>query len=142
MIRTGWNAAEFILGLCSGGASAAGVFALITVIGIIPRMAGFSRSAVHIRKYEWAVIAGGSLGNLWYLLRPSIHLDLGMALTEGVTGFMTGVFVGSLVMALAEIWQVFPIIIRRTRLRTGIRYLGLALAFGKTVGALLYFLNI
>ncbi len=131
-------AAEFLFGICGGGAAAAGVFALITVIGIIPRMAGFTHSAVHIHKYEWAVILGGTLGNVWYLLKPLVILPFGN-LIELCIGLAIGAFVGSLVMALAEIWQVFPIMVRRSRLRVGVRYLGLALALGKTIGAFIYF---
>ncbi len=141
MREIGLYAAEFLFGICSGGAAAAGVFALITVIGIIPRMADFSHTAVHIHKYEWAVIAGGTAGNLWYLLCPSFTAGSMGYLLELAAGLAYGMFVGSLVMALAEVWQVFPILIRRTRLRIGISYLGLALALGRTVGALIYFLE-
>jgi len=141
MSEIGWGTAEFLLGVCSGGAAAAGVFALVTVIGIIPRLAGVTRSAIHVTRYEWAVIAGGSLGNLWYLLKPELWQGKAGTALELFFGMMSGIFVGSLIMALAEVWQVFPIIIRRTRLRVGIRYIGLAIAFGKTAGALLYFLK-
>lgn len=132
---------ELVLGISSGGVAAAGVFALITVIGIIPRMAGFSRTADRIHGYEWAVITGGSIGNIWYLIKPELVLFGGQQLTELIIGLASGAFVGSLVMALAEVWQVFPIVIRRSHLRIGIRYLGLALALGKTTGALIYFIK-
>lgn len=134
-------AAELFMGLCSGAAVSAGVFALISVVGIIPRLAGYSHTGRHICKYEWAVIMGGSLMNLWYFFRP------GMALTgwaakaaEGLVGLEIGMFTGSLVMALAEVLQVFPILIRRIKLRAGVMYLGLAIALGKAAGAAVYFL--
>lgn len=135
-------AAELLIGLCAGAATSAGVFALISVVGIIPRLAGHSHTGRCIHKYEWAVILGGSLTNIWYFFQPSAAL-LGIFgyLLEGAVGVGIGMFVGSLVMALAEVLQVFPILIRRVRLRAGVMYLGLAMAFGKAVGAVIYFWN-
>lgn len=136
---------ELFAGICAGGAAAAGVFALITVIGIIPRMAARSQTARRIHGYEWSVIAGGTLGNIWYLVlhhAPEAGVFLPFAgVLEAVFGLAAGVFTGSLVMALAEIVQVFPIMIRRTRLRAGIRFLPAALALGKMAGAFWYFLR-
>ena len=41
-------AAEVLVGLSAGAAASAGVFALITVIGILPRWAGHTRTARHV----------------------------------------------------------------------------------------------
>ena len=46
-------AAEVLVGLSAGAAASAGVFALITVIGILPRWAGHTRTARHVSLYEW-----------------------------------------------------------------------------------------
>lgn len=148
------TAAELFLGLCGGAATAAGVFALISVVGIIPRMAGYSHTGTHIHGYEWAVVMGGTLSNVWYLCQSIWSEEwrrAGSAImetcrfippaAEAILGLLIGMFVGSLAMALAEILQVFPIMVRRTRLRAGVMYLAIALALGKTAGALVYFLN-
>lgn len=138
-LRAVWAA---VFGICCGSVTSAGVFALISVVGIIPRMAGFSHTGKRIRAYEWAVILGGSLANLWYFLRPTVSLyPWAAAVLEVLIGLGMGMFVGSLAMALAEILQVFPIMIRRTRLKVGTRYLSLALALGKMVGSIWYFLQ-
>ena len=52
------------IGLLCGAATAAGSFALITSLGIVPRMAGKSSTAVHVIAYENALILGGILGNV------------------------------------------------------------------------------
>ena len=59
-------AAEVLIGLSAGAAASAGVFALITVIGILPRWAGHTRTAHHVSLYEWSVILGGTAGNLFF----------------------------------------------------------------------------
>ncbi len=59
-------AAEVLVGLSAGAAASAGVFALITVIGILPRWAGHTRTARHVSLYEWSVILGGTAGNLFF----------------------------------------------------------------------------
>ena len=64
--------AEVLVGVSAGAAASAGVFALITVIGILPRWAGHTRTARHVSLYEWSVILGGTAGNLIFLLQPSL----------------------------------------------------------------------
>ena len=59
-------AAEVLVGLSAGAAASAGVFALITVIGILPRWAGHTRTARHVSLYEWSVILGGTVGILFF----------------------------------------------------------------------------
>ena len=66
------TAAEVLVGVSAGAAASAGVFALITVIGILPRWAGHTRTAHHVSLYEWSVILGGTAGNLIFLLQPSL----------------------------------------------------------------------
>ena len=48
----------FLTGIAGGMTTAAGVFALITVIGMIPRMAGVTRTGHRVRIYETAIALG------------------------------------------------------------------------------------
>ena len=57
----------------------------------------------------------------------------------GVMGLSVGIFVGCLVMSLAETLQALPVISRRIRLAVGLQYLILSLGIGKMLGALVYF---
>ena len=126
----------FGIGFSGGLVTAAGVFALITVLGIVPRMAGATRTALHVRLYESAIIAGGSLADIWDVFALSGGLSAEI-LTLG--GLGSGVFVGSLVMALAETLNVVPIFCRRLRITRGVSFLVAAIAAGKWVGAWIYF---
>jgi stage V sporulation protein AB len=50
-----------------------------------------------------------------------------------------GIFVGCIAIAIAEMLNTIPIFVRRIRLGRGLGITLLAVALGKTVGALLYF---
>ena len=131
-----WTA-ELLIGISSGAAASAGVFSLITVIGILPRWAGKTRTAAYVSWYEWSVIAGGTAANLCYLLKLRL---VAVPLIEAMTGLFMGIFVGGLIMSLAEVLDVFPILLRRARLQTGIPWMVLMMGAGKAAGALLFFL--
>lgn len=125
-----------VIGVAAGVTTAAGVFALITVIGIIPRLAGKSRTGKYIHLYEIAVILGGISGCAIQIYQiPILIGKIGL----GGIGLAYGIFVGSLIMSLAETLDVFPIMIRRVRLIKGLPYIVLGLALGKALGALLFF---
>ena len=132
-------AAEVLVGLSAGAAASAGVFALITVIGILPRWAGHTRTARHVSLYEWSVILGGTVGNLIFLMQPSFP---GNEIIEGAAGLFIGIFVGGLIMSLAEVLDVFPILLRRGRIQSGIPWMVLSIGIGKMLGAYLYFSNL
>ena len=124
------TAAEVLVGVSAGAAASAGVFALITVIGILPRWAGHTRTAHHVSLYEWSVILGGTAGNLIFLLQPSLP---GKEILEAAAG---------LFMSLAEVLDVFPILLRRGRIQSGIPWMVLSIGIGKMLGAYLYFSNL
>lgn len=132
-------AAEVLVGVSAGAAASAGVFALITVIGILPRWAGHTRTAHHVSLYEWSVILGGTAGNLIFLLQPSLP---GKKILEAAAGLFMGIFVGGLIMSLAEVLDVFPILLRRGRIQSGIPWMVLSIGIGKMLGAYLYFSNL
>ena len=132
-------AAEVLVGVSAGAAASAGVFALITVIGILPRWAGHTRTAHYVSLYEWSVILGGTAGNLIFLLQPSLP---GKEILEAVAGLFMGIFVGGLIMSLAEVLDVFPILLRRVRIQSGIPWMVLSIGIGKMLGAYLYFSNL
>ncbi len=130
------QAAMAFLGLCSGLTVAAGVFAFITMLGIIPRLAGRTGTAHYMYQYENAVILGGTLGNIWILF--GIHLPLS-AVFVCLFGLFAGIFVGCLAMALAEMLRAFPIMVNRVQLKEGFPIVVLAIALGKMTGTLFQF---
>lgn len=86
--------------------------------------------------YEDAVAAGGSLGAVISVYHPAVPFA-GCLLP--VMGLFGGIFVGCWAMALAEMLDLFPIFIRRIRMVRGIAAVMIGIAFGKCLGALLFF---
>ena len=109
-----------LIGLASGVAVATGIFAFITMLGIIPRLAARTKTANHVVWYETMIIAGGAL--------TSIFL--------AVYGLFAGVYVGCLVMALAEMLRVIPILVNRLQIKEAFYLIPLAIAIGKITGTL------
>lgn len=126
-----------LIGIAAGGSIAAGVFAFLVAIGIFPRVIAKTRTRRQIRLYETMLILGGSSGNLLDL--HPILIGFGGRLLLLVLGLAIGIFVGCLVMSLAETLQAFPILERRIHMTDGLQWVIIAFAIGKTVGALCYF---
>ncbi|WP_334293468.1 stage V sporulation protein AB [Lacrimispora celerecrescens] len=125
------------IGLSAGGIIAAGVFAFLVIIGVFPRLIGMTHTKKHILLFESVIILGGVLGNLWDIYE--IPIGFGGNLALGTYGFSVGIFVGILVMSLAETLKALPIFSRRIHLAVGLQYLILSLGLGKLIGSLIYF---
>ena len=123
--------------IASGLLVSSGIFAFIAAIGIVPRMAWRTGTRHYIRWYEDVIVLGGIFGTTTmfvdYRLPPSDFLISAVALFNGL-------FVGVLAMALTEVLNVMPILMRRARLTKGLQWIILAFALGKVVGSLLYYL--
>jgi len=129
-----------VIGFSGGVAVAGGVFAFISILGIIPRMADRLGLASHIYQMETVIAAGGITGCIISIFQ--IHLAIGM-LGLVIIGLFAGAFVGSLAMALAETLKVIPVLCQRTSLKFGFPVLITALGLGKALGSLfqLYFVR-
>lgn len=126
-----------VIGFSSGTLIAGGVFAIIVTLGIVPRLAQRTGTIQYIPLYEDAIVIGGIFGTSTMLI--DYYLPIGRILV-GFLGFCLGVFVGCLAVALAEILNVMPIFMRRSRITKGIPVIVCGLALGKVLGSLLYFL--
>lgn len=126
-----------VIGFSSGVVVAAAVFAFISVIGIVPRLIERTNTRAYITFYENCIIFGGVAGT--FLSFWPITIPLGK-LALVVVGVSNGIFIGSLLVALAEIINVLPIMSRRFNLTGGIAFFILTLGLGKSIGSLLYWL--
>ena len=126
-----------LLGLFSGLVVATAVVAFITAVGVVPRLAQKTKTERYSRVYEVAITLGGLAGTVFSFWQ--FNLPLGNVLVA-VFGLAGGIFFGALAMSLAEVLNVIPILMRRTRLKSGLFYLVIAIALGKLTGALIYFL--
>lgn len=125
-----------IFGLSAGLIAAGGVFALITAVGVLTRLAGKSHTASHIITYENAVIIGRIVGNIMTIFQPSINIGYWGA---AFTGIFMGIFVGCLATSLAENLNATSVFTRRVKLKLGMEYIVLSLAIGKAAGSLMYY---
>lgn len=57
----------FVIGLCSGALVAAGMFAFVTMIGVVSRMAASTKTICHAMRYEDCVVVGATVGNIFPL---------------------------------------------------------------------------
>ena len=122
-----------IIGFAGGVSVAAGTFALITALGIIPRLASRMGVAEHVYKLESAIVLGGTIGSLLSVYHFPMRIgDVGII----IFGLFAGIFVGCLSMALAEAIRVFPILCQRINLTYGIYLLIFMMAAGKALGTL------
>ena len=122
-----------IIGFAGGVSVAAGKFALITALGIIPRLASRMGVAEHVYKLESATVLGGTRGSLLSVYHFPMRIgDVGII----IFGLFAGIFVGCLSMALAEAIRVFPVLWQRINLNYGIYLLIFMMAAGKALGTL------
>ena len=129
-----------IIGLSSGVAVAGGLFSFIVELGVIADFADRTHTGDQILFYEDCVALGGMLGNLFFLFRPALITIFPLpAALLGIFGLFAGIFTGCWAMALAEILNVFPVFMRRTRIVRYITVLVVCTALGKGLGAWLFF---
>ncbi len=124
------------LGLASGLAISAGLFAFLIGLGVISDFADRTHTGKYVTLYEDFIVVGGILGNMFWVYQ--VDFLRGSWLLLGF-GLLSGIFVGCWSMALADILNIFPIFIRRAKITTGLSWLVVGMALGKSLGSLLYF---
>lgn len=125
-------------GLVSGGAVAAGTFAFIMIIGVVPRLVGKCHRAAGTMLFENMIILGAVAGCVWSVF-PELSIPFGQV-TLWIFGLSAGIFVGCIALALAEILDTYPILFRRLHVKEGLFWIISAVAIGKMCGSFYYFL--
>ena len=123
-------------GLAGGAISASGFFAVLTIVGIVNRFAKVTRTAKHIKLYEEMIILGAAIGNVLVIFELVVNIGI---IGCAFFGLLSGIFIGSFLVCLAETIKALPIFIRRVRISSGLGYIILFLAIGKGIGSLMYF---
>lgn len=120
-----------IAGLAAGGIVASCVVAVFIMLGVIPRLAGLTKTAKYLMTYENFFIGGTIIGNLLSFYKVNIPIGtIGLILF----GCFSGIYVGCMSVALAEVVKTVPIMSRRLNIRKGLPYFVIALALGKLIG--------
>lgn len=123
----------------SGAAIAAGTFAFFWVIGVVPRMLRTSGLRHKIMFFENVIMLGimaGTILTFWKEIPLPQLLSRFLLLCYGASA---GIFEGCIAVALAEILDTFPILFRRLKLMDGVKWVMIAMAFGKLAGSLFFF---
>ncbi len=139
-------------GLSFGLLAAAGVFTVLSAVGLIPRFIGNTHTAKEIWLYEdmviWGTIAGGLYSLFFDLLQLGafgenyLTADIWQVIANTIlliVGLFSGMFVGCLALAIAEMLDSIPIFTRRVSFRHGLGLVVLSIALGKLCGALYFF---
>lgn len=133
-----------LVGICSGIGVAAGTFAFLLVIRVIPRMvqkAKLEHKVIYIENIVFRGILFGTVLSLFSWKKKWLFTLLGRSILT-IFGFSAGIFVGCLAVALAEILDTFPIFFRRIQLKEEFgEVLLFVMAMGKMIGSLFYFLT-
>lgn len=143
-----------ILGISYGLLAAAGVFTVLVAVGLVPRFAGKTHTARKVVLYEEMVIFGTLAGGYFSIFtrygqagaflqgrfpeQMGLWLGLGRCF-QGIFGLFSGMFIGCLALAIAEMLDSIPIFSRRISFRHGIGLAVLSMAAGKLTGSLFYF---
>ncbi len=133
----------WLLGISYGALSAAGVFTVFVAVGLVPRFAGKTHTANKILVYEEMVVFGTIVGCIASIFRDElprvVWAPLPGILFQVIYGVFSGIFVGCLALAIAEMLDSIPIFSRRISLRHGLGLAILSMAAGKFLGSLFYF---
>lgn len=124
------------IGLSCGLIVSGGMFTVLLTVGLMPRFAGKTHTAKHVKLYESATI----LGTIFFCLMQLFEWEIPLTqIFLGFFGLFSGIFVGSLAVAIAEMLDGIPIFARRIQFRRGLGIALLCLAIGKSFGSFIYF---
>lgn len=111
--REGGNdSGYYFIGAMSGVFTAAGLFALITSVGVINRYADVSGTSRHVSLYEECIIIGATAANAVYVLGITVRIGMTGCI---IFGLISGIFIGTFLISLAETVKALPIFVHRQR---------------------------
>lgn len=131
------NLLEIIIGFSSGLAVGAGFVALITLLKILPRLIQLTKTVHFIHFFISSIIIGALFAG--YLSFTAIVWDYSL-FSSIIWGGFHGIFNGMLIAALAEVLNVFPVLLRRLHLKVWLKWFVMAFVLGKMAGSLFQWL--
>lgn len=124
-----------LFGFSGGAVVGSGVVALLTLLGIVPRLCQVSNTFNYIKFYELILIIGCIFGSIFSLF--NIRFNFGTS-SIIITGITYGIFIGFLSSSLAEVLDYIPVVSRRLKIATQYtKYIIFSLLIGKTLGSFL-----
>lgn len=134
---------SILVGFSAGIGVAAGTFAFLIVIRVIPRIVQKSKLENKVITIENTIVKGilfGTIVSLFTWKKKWLYWLLGKTMLT-FFGISAGIFTGCIAVALAEILDTFPIFFRRIKLNPkyceGLLFI---MALGKMIGSFFYFM--
>lgn len=124
---------ELLIGLGMGLAVGSGFVALLTLLGIIPRLVQLTKTKHYLKVYISSVLCGTLFGVFLSFTNISWQESKAVLL---LWGLLHGTFNGMVAASLAEILNVIPILFRRIKADDYLIILLMAIVCGKIVGSL------
>lgn len=125
-----------VLGFCAGMIVAAGTVGFLNSLSILPRYADITHTKDHLLLYEDSMFAGTLFGCWFSIFSHRLWGGIFFLLTYG---FFSGIFLGGWILSLEEVVDMLPVLSHRIHLKHGVPQVILSIAFGKTIGSLLFF---
>ena len=144
-------------GICFGVLTAAGVFTVLSAVSLVPRFVGKTHSAKSVIWYENMIILGTTVGGLFSVFADKVRIGdfalevlhipemvwkSGVYVFLTIAGLTSGMLIGCLALAIAEMLDSIPIFTRRVSFRHGLGIVIFCMAVAKVVGSFFYFYNI
>ena len=121
------------IGLASGIVVSSAIFSVLVALGAVNKTASILGRADKIEFLEGMVILGAIIFNVIYLFIDNIW---GGYIILTIMGIFFGIFIGIMLMALAEVTRVIPILYMRIGMYRGLVSIILATTFGKILGSI------
>ena len=127
------------IGLAQGVAVGAAAMLVFSTLGVASQLSAITGTRGSIRLYGGAICLGMvALTTPYTAGLRGVKALLPLLLPIGLCA---GIYTGMLLSSLAEIIDIFPAVSGKLRLKGCVRLLVWALALGKTVGVLFYYLS-
>ncbi len=124
------------VGFCEGLLTGGSVIALVVILEVIPRICEFSGT----EKYTWIYDDFTVLGAVWGSLSAYISIKFNFGIIPVIVwGLFSGTFVGIVAVALADVLDVIPVVLKRLRIENYVTVFVITMLLGRMLGALVYY---
>lgn len=121
-----------LIGISFGLAVSIGIFAFITSIGIVQRLACRTHTSIYLKVFENAIIYGAVIFNTIFIFQIKIPFN---SILITIWSFFSGLYVATLAMSIAEVLKAYPIMLNRIKLKYGLPYIIFLSGIGKALGS-------
>lgn len=126
-----------LVGMSAGVTIGSAAAAFFTLLKFIPRLVQITESHDHIKLFESVITLGATVSSLLYFSHFTFRWN---RLSCIPIGLAMGIFLGLFTSALAEVLNVIPVFSKKFKIKHELKFIIIALIFGKLAGALYYWL--